>query len=132
MIRRGPPRVSPHIPPMVRRLHCRHNTTMKSKITLLFALSSALAAGGLAGGCAATRTSDSTGQYVDDSTITTKVKTALFSDDRVKSFEINVKTNKQTVQLSGFVDTSDQKAQAARDAAGVAGVMNVENDLLVK
>lgn len=105
---------------------------MKSSLTLLLALTGALAIGGIAGGCAATPTSDSTGQYFDDTTITTKVKTALLSDDQVKSFEINVKTDKRTVQLSGFVDTADQKNQAGRDAAGIAGVKDVENDLLVK
>jgi hyperosmotically inducible protein len=99
---------------------------------LLLALTGAFAIGGLTGGCAATRTSDSTGQYVDDSVITTKVKSALLGDKAVKSFEIKVETVKGVVQLSGFVDTSDQKSAANNDAAGVAGVKDVKNDLLVK
>lgn len=96
------------------------------------AVASALALGAVAGGCAATPTSDSTGQYVDDTGITTKVKSALLGDDAVKSFEINVKTAKGVVQLSGFVDNSDQKSAAGRDASSVSGVKDVENDLIVK
>ena len=60
-------------------------------------------------GCAGSPTQDSTGQYVDDSAITTKVKAALLNDEAVKSFEIHVTTFKGVVQLSGFVDNSDQK-----------------------
>jgi osmotically-inducible protein OsmY len=86
----------------------------------------------LAFGCAATPTSDSTGQYVDDSTITTKVKSALLGDDAVKSFEIHVTTFKGAVQLSGFVDNSDERAAAGRDAAAVANVREVDNNISVK
>jgi hyperosmotically inducible protein len=91
-----------------------------------------LAAGGLAGGCAATPTHDSTGQYIDDTGITTKVKAALLKDDLVKSFEIKVETMKGVVQLSGFVDTSEQKFAAGKDAASVSGVTDVSNNLIVK
>jgi osmotically-inducible protein OsmY len=91
-----------------------------------------LAAGGLSGGCAATPTHDSTGQYIDDATITTKVKAALLKDDAVKSFEIKVETMKGVVQLSGFVDTSDQKFAAGKDAGSVQGVTDVSNNLIVK
>ena len=103
-----------------------------STFALLLGLTGALAIGGLAGGCAATPTSDSTGQYVDDSTITTKVKSALLGDDAVKSFEIKVETVKGVVQLSGFVDTSDQKSAAEKDASGISGVKSVQNNLIVK
>jgi len=99
---------------------------------LLLALTGALAISGLTGGCAATPTSDSTGQYVDDTTITTKVKSALLGDDAVKSFEIKVETMKGVVQLSGFVDTSDQRSAAGRDAAAVRNVKDVRNNLIVK
>ena len=88
--------------------------------------------GGLAGGCAATPTKDSTGEYVDDTVITTKVKAALLGDDVVKSFEIKVETVKGVVQLSGFVDTSDQRAAAGNDARAVPNVREVKNDLIVK
>ena len=103
-----------------------------SKLTALLALSGALALGGLTGGCVATRTSDSTGQYVDDTVITTKVKSALLGDDAVKSFAVSVETVKGVVQLSGFVDTSAQKSAAGHDATTVPGVKDVKNNLIVK
>ena len=103
-----------------------------STFAFLLGLTGAIAIGGLVGGCAATPTSDSTGQYVDDTTITTKVKSALLGDDAVKSFEIKVETVKGVVQLSGFVDTSDQKSAAEKDASAVSGVKNVQNNLIVK
>ena len=98
----------------------------------LSAVIGALAFGILGGGCAATRTSDSTGQYVDDTVITAKVKSALLGDELVKSFAVSVETAKGVVQLSGFVDTALQKAAAGSDAAGVLGVRSVRNDLIVK
>jgi hyperosmotically inducible protein len=103
-----------------------------SKFISLLALTGALALAGFAGGCASTPTSDSTGQFVDDTAITTKVKAALLADDAVKSFEIKVETVKGVVQLSGFVDNSIQKSAAARDAAAVADVKDVANDIIVK
>ncbi len=102
------------------------------KLASIAALMGALALVGMTGGCAATPTSDSTGQYVDDTTITTRVKSALLGDDLVKSFEIKVETVKKVVQLSGFVDNADQKAAAQRDAANVPNVREVVNDLIVK
>lgn len=86
---------------------------------------------GLAG-CAGTPTKESTGEYVDDSAITSKVKTALLKDDAVKSFQVQVETFKGVVQLSGFVDNSDQKAAAGKDAAAVPGVTDVKNNITVK
>lgn len=58
-------------------------------------------------GCAATQTHESTGQYVDDSVITTKVKAAIFNENTLKMLQINVKTFKGIVQLSGVVDDAD-------------------------
>jgi len=86
----------------------------------------------LTGGCASTATSDSTGEYVDDTIITTKVKSALLGDDAVKSFAISVETVKGVVQLSGFVNTSHQKSVAGKDAWAIKGVKEVKNDLIVK
>jgi hyperosmotically inducible protein len=103
-----------------------------SAFAFLLLLTGSVAITGLAGGCAATPTSDSTGQYVDDTTITTKVKAALLGDDAVKSFEISVQTVKGVVQLSGFVDNSDQKSAAEKDASAVNGVRDVKNDLILK
>ena len=99
---------------------------------LLLGLTGALAIGGFTGGCASTPTRESTGEYVDNSVITAKVKAALLRDDAVKSSQIKVVTYKGVVQLSGFVDTADQKSAAGKDAAAVAGVTDVENNLIVK
>ena len=102
------------------------------KLTSLVALLGLLTIGSLAGGCAATRTRDSTGEYVDDTGITTRVKAALVKDDLVKSHEISVETMKGVVQLSGFVDNADQKFAAGRDASSVPGVTDVKNNLIIK
>lgn len=85
-----------------------------------------------AGGCAATSTRQSTGEYVDDAAITTKVKTALVRDDSVKALEVKVETFKGVVQLSGFVDTAEQKEQAGRLATSVPNVVEVKNNIVVK
>jgi hyperosmotically inducible periplasmic protein len=106
--------------------------TKESKTVSIFGLTGLLALGCLAGGCAATPTKDSTGQYVDDSAITTKVKSALLADEAVKSFEIKVETFKVVVQLSGFVDTADQKSAAEHDAMAVANVKDVKDMISVK
>lgn len=70
-------------------------------------------------GCASTRTRASAGEYVDDSVITTKVKTLLASDDFFKSFQIGVETYKGVVQLSGFVNSQQAAATAGQIARGV-------------
>ena len=103
-----------------------------SKLASLLALTGALALGAFAIGYAATPTSETTGQYVDDSVITAKVKSALLADDAVKSFAVSVETVKGVVQLSGFVNTSDQKSAAGKDAEAVPGVKKVHNNLIVK
>jgi osmotically-inducible protein OsmY len=83
-------------------------------------------------GCAGTATRESTGEYVDDASITTKVKTALVKDPVVKARQVDVTTFKGNVQLSGFVDNQAQKDQAARVAAAIQGVTNVTNNITVK
>jgi osmotically-inducible protein OsmY len=83
-------------------------------------------------GCAATQTRESSGQYVDDSAITTKVKAAIFDDPLLKVFQINVKTFKGEVQLSGFVDSAQSVIKAGEVARSVAGVKSVKNSLIVK
>jgi len=83
-------------------------------------------------GCASTPTRESTGEYVDDSAITAKVKTALIKDPIVSAFDVSVKTYKGMVQLSGFVNTPDQKNRAEEVARGVYGVTSVNNSLVVK
>ena len=82
--------------------------------------------------CASTRTHESTGEYVDDSVITTKVKSLLAADDILKSFDITVETNKGNVQLSGLVDSQKTVDKAGEIAKGVSGVKSVKNSLIVK
>jgi hypothetical protein len=82
--------------------------------------------------CASTPKQSSTGEYIDDSVITTKVKTLLAEDNFLKSFKISVETYKGTVQLSGTVASQNAVDQAGEIARGVAGVKSVKNDLIVK
>ncbi|MCP0913024.1 MULTISPECIES: BON domain-containing protein [Legionella] len=82
--------------------------------------------------CAATPTQESTGEYLDSSAVTAKVKTELLDKLGAKGFEIKVKTYKDEVQLSGFVDNDTLKQQAGAIAADVDGVKSVRNDLIVK
>jgi osmotically-inducible protein OsmY len=74
----------------------------------------------------------STGAYVDDKVVTTKVKAALLKDPEVKALQVNVETYKGVVQLSGFVDKQEQIPRAAEVAKGVEGVKSVKNDLIVR
>jgi osmotically-inducible protein OsmY len=82
--------------------------------------------------CASTRTHESTGEYVDDSVITTKVKAKLADDDFFKSFQISVETYKGVVQLSGFVNSQQAVNKAGEIVRTVQGVKSVKNDLIVK
>ena len=83
-------------------------------------------------GCAATPTRESTGEYFDDSTITAKVKSALFADREVSGFAVKVVTFKGVVQLSGFVNSAEQKQEAGMVAVRVHGVRAVTNNITVK
>jgi osmotically-inducible protein OsmY len=83
-------------------------------------------------GCASTQKRESTGQYVDDTVITTKVKAAIFKEEHLKTMQINVKTFKGVVQLSGFVDSAQSVKMAGDIARGVDNVIEVKNDLIVK
>jgi len=80
-------------------------------------------------GCAGSATQESTGEYVSDSWITTKVKAALVEDPQVKATEVNVETFKGAVQLSGFVDSAASQAKAVEIARAVQGVTSVNNDM---
>jgi osmotically-inducible protein OsmY len=82
--------------------------------------------------CAATRTQESTGEYVDDSVITTKVKSLLAEDDFLKSFQISVESFKGTVQLSGFVNSQKAVDKAGEIVRSVKGVRSLKNNLIVK
>jgi hypothetical protein len=83
-------------------------------------------------GCASTSTQEGTGEYIDDSVITTKVKAAIFQEDSLKSSEINVETFKGVVQLSGFVNSQADINKAVGVARTVKGVTSVKNSMLVK
>lgn len=83
-------------------------------------------------GCSSTSERSSTGEYVDNSVITAKVKSLLAKDDFLKSFQISVESFKDEVQLSGFVNTRDAKEKAGQIARSVKGVKSVKNDLIVK
>jgi osmotically-inducible protein OsmY len=82
--------------------------------------------------CASTPKQESTGEYIDDSVITTKIKTKLATDDFLKSFQIGVESRKGIVQLSGFVNSQDAVDKAGKIASGVEGVKSVKNNLIVK
>jgi hyperosmotically inducible protein len=82
--------------------------------------------------CASTSQKESTGEYIDDSVITTKVKSMLAADDFLKSFQIGVETYKGIVQLSGFVDSQKAIDKAVEITRGVKGVESVKSDLVVK
>jgi osmotically-inducible protein OsmY len=83
-------------------------------------------------GCAATSTQESTGQYLDDSLITSKVKTLIFDEPSLKVLQINVETYKSVVQLSGFVRSSADMEKAVDIARNVKGVSSVKNDMQLR
>lgn len=96
-----------------------------STIILAFMLATVL-------GCASTPKQEGTGEYLDDSVITTKVKAAVFNEPSLKSAEINVETFKGEVQLSGFVNSEADIKKAVEVARSVKGVTSVKNDMRVK
>ena len=83
-------------------------------------------------GCASTAKQEGTGEYVDDTVITGKVKAAIFNEPTLKSAEINVETFKGVVQLSGFVSSAANEATAMQVTRTVAGVRSVKNDMRLK
>ena len=82
--------------------------------------------------CASTPKQEGTGDYIDDSVITTKIKSQLANDEFLKSFQISVESRKGIVQLSGFVNSQDAVDKAGQIANGVEGVKSIKNDLIVK
>ncbi len=107
--------------------------TSKTRSALGAMASAMLMLGALATpACAATRTRESTGQYVDDSTITAKVKSAIVGDPSLRTLDIHVTTYKGVVQLSGFVDSERVARRAEEVASKVNGVHDVKSDLVVK
>lgn len=82
--------------------------------------------------CSSTATRESTGEYIDDSAITTKVKAAFVKDETVKAMDVQVETFRGVVQLSGFVDSATQKKRAEQIARGTTGVHEVTNNIQLK
>jgi osmotically-inducible protein OsmY len=103
---------------------------LKLRRTLQLLVCSALLSASL--GCASTQKHESTGQYVDDAVITTKVKAAIFNEASLKTLQISVKTFRGQAQLSGFVDSAQSANKAGEVAERVEGVVAVRNDLIVK
>jgi osmotically-inducible protein OsmY len=104
-------------------------TTATQRISIVLLTAAALT--GVVG-CASTATQESTGQYMDDTAITAKVKTAIFNDASLKSAEINVETFKGVVQLSGFVNSAADIQRALQLKQGISGVRSVRNDKRLK
>lgn len=105
---------------------------LSSKTLLILGLTALPVVGASLTGCTATNRQESTGQYIDSSVITTKVKAKLVADKSIKSLPITVKTYKSTVQLSGFVDNNYQKQRAVELTQSVSGVTEVQDFLVVK
>jgi hyperosmotically inducible protein len=82
--------------------------------------------------CASTSKQESSGEYFDDSVITTKVKAAILNESSLNVLEINVETYKGVVQLSGFVHDADDVGKAAKIARDIEGVVSVKNHTRVK
>lgn len=82
--------------------------------------------------CGSTPTRESTGEYIDDAAITTKVKAAFVEDKQVKALDVKVDTFKGTVQLSGFADSDAEIRRAVQIASTVVGVKSVRNDIQLK
>lgn len=110
------------------------NTHVKRKATslaLAFCLALPVFVGGLTG-CAGDRYERSTGEYIDDKALTMRVKGALHDNPEYKYDDVEVASFKGTVQLSGFVNSSDQRRKATQIAQNVQGVRDVENNITVK
>jgi osmotically-inducible protein OsmY len=106
--------------------------TTKLSSFVSFSVAPLIVAGMLLGACAATSTHDSTGQVIDDSVITAKVKARLVDDFALKGLQIQVQTNHGVVQLDGFVTLQTSIAQAVADASSVEGVLSVQNNIQLK
>jgi osmotically-inducible protein OsmY len=102
------------------------------RATILVISSIALALATIVPGCTSSPTRESSGEYIDDTTITSKVKAAVLAEPGLKTLQIGVETYKDVVQLSGFVDSGDAKSRAGAVALAVPGVKSVRNNLVVK
>jgi hypothetical protein len=110
----------------------KRSRAMTKRISSMMAIAGLVLAGVTVLGCNSSRTRESAGEFIDDSVISTKVRAAFLEDSALRKFYIGVGTYKDTVQLSGFVDSTQAARHAAEVAAGVHGVTKVKNDLIVK
>ena len=85
-----------------------------------------------AAGCASTHKQEGTGEYVDDTVVTSKVKAAILNEPGLSSADVNVETFKGVVQLSGFVNSKADSSKAAAVARSISGVTSVKNDIRLK
>jgi hyperosmotically inducible protein len=104
-------------------------TTQTPKLVLASIISGVML---FASGCASTDTKESTGEYVDDTVITTKVKAKFVEDKTVSALNVNVETFKGVVQLSGFANTTTEADRAVQLARETKGVKLVKNDIRLK
>jgi osmotically-inducible protein OsmY len=103
---------------------------MKTRLVLIAAMTAATALTTV--GCAVTDKQETVGQYVDDTVLTTRVKSKFAADPQVSAMGINVETLKGEVQLSGFAKSAEEKAMAERLARDTSGVRAVRNDIVVR
>jgi hyperosmotically inducible periplasmic protein len=103
---------------------------MNTRQVLIAAMSAAALIAGT--GCAVVRDQETVGAYVDDTTVTTRVKAKFAEDKTVSAMSISVETLKGVVQLSGFAKSAEEKAMAERLARGTSGVAGVRNDIIVR
>jgi osmotically-inducible protein OsmY len=119
----------------LRQISATKGKTMKTKISSL-CLALCLAAPVVASvgltGCAGSRYERSTGEYIDDKALNSRVSSALDDNPDYKFSDVKVASFRGTVQLSGFVNTADQKSKAGEIAKAVQGVKGVENNITVK
>lgn len=106
-------------------------TTLTPKAALIAAFVAVSSLSALTA-CHSTTSRESASEYMDDATITTKVKAALAADPSVKAYQVNVETYRGVVQLSGFVDSEANIRRASEVAQGVHGVRAVKNDVRIK
>ena len=102
------------------------------RLAYLTSLTAALGASFVVAGCAGGPTSASTGQQIDDTVITSKIKTAFVKDPAVSTLNIGVETFKGTVQLSGFANNQTEVSRAVELASDVQGVRSIKNDIRLK
>lgn len=102
------------------------------KLSTLLVAAAAAATVFTTGGCSVARDQQSVGSYIDDSTLTTRVKAKFAEDPTVSAMSISVETLKGTVQLSGFAKSAEEKSKAEVLARNTSGVQSVRNDIIVR